>query len=271
MTHLNEGVLIADSHRLVRGGMMSIMSTELAMLDVIGVDDFDGVMAAVAGRPGIKLLLLDSGLPGMGGMQGLRMIRMERPDLRVVIMAWHQDRAEAFEALAAGAHGYLPKDLSAPEMVQALQTVLSGQIYVPAIISDLSLRGSGFPADGDRDRDRIPAELTIRQREVLTHLAAGMSNKEIARALNIAEGTVKVHITAAFRTLHVHNRVGAAAALLKLSGPDRRGQPDLPGLTDGMPPAPRNKDTGSKFALACLPLMIEAAALVDSGLPVFLV
>lgn len=261
MTNANEGVLVADGHRLARRGMMSILTTELSAPGVIGVENFDEMMAAVHPCAGVKLLLLDSGLPGMGGIQGLRQIRLQCPDLRVVVMTWLQDRAQAFEALAAGAHGYLPKDLSSEDLIQALQAVLSGQIYVPAIIADLSLRDTALStATGDREA----VELTVRQREVLTHLAEGLSNKEIARALNIAEGTVKVHITAAFRTLHVHNRVGAAAALLKLGPRDRRAQPDLPGLLEGVPRFFR-KDFGTKIVLSCLPFSFETSWLFERG------
>lgn len=261
MADTRDGVLIADSHRLCRGGLMSIMSTELALPMVIGVDDFAGALTELDRNPAIGLLMVDCRLPGMGGLEGLRRIRLHRPNLRVVVMAWHQDRAEAFEALSAGAHGYVPKDLPSSEMVQALQTVLSGQIYVPSIISDVSLRGASMMHDGG-DHD---GELTIRQREVLTHLAAGLSNKEIARALNIAEGTVKVHITAAFRTLHVHNRVGAAAALQKITQAQRSGQPELPGLMSDLPAPPDKSDLGSKFIVACLPIFTEPSWLLDLG------
>jgi DNA-binding NarL/FixJ family response regulator len=262
MAETREGVLIADSHRLCRGGLMSIMSTELGLPAVTGADDFAGAMVELDRDPRIGLLMVDYRLPGMGGMDGLRRIRLHRPDLRVVVMAWHQDRAEAFEALSAGAHGYVPKDLPSPEMVHALQTVLNGQIYVPSIISDVSLKGSPSMHEGS-DHE---GELTLRQREVLTHLAAGLSNKEIARALSIAEGTVKVHITAAFRTLHVHNRVGAAAALQKLTAGRRLGQPELPGLlNEGPPPPPKKSDLGSKFIVACLPVISEQSWLLDAA------
>jgi len=263
MTNPEGGVLVADGHRLVRGGMMSIVSAELAMTDVTGADDFDGVMAAMAQHPQIRLLLLDSELPGMGGIQGLRKIRLQRPDVLVVVLVWHEQRAEAFEALAAGAHGYLPKDRPPGEIVEALRLVMSGQIYVPSIISDLSFCEQDTPADWE-GRDR--ADLTVRQREVLTHLAAGLSNKEIARALKIAEGTVKVHITAAFRSLHVHNRVGAAAALLKLQSSNGGRQPDLPGISEGAGPDRRKKDRGYQFALTCLPMAAHQLWLTDAGL-----
>ena len=254
MTNSEEGVLIADSHRLARGGMMSLVSSELGMKDVFGVDDFEGVVEVLGQRPGIRLLMLDMGLPGMGEMRGLREIRVQRPDLRVVALCWHQKRAEAFEALAAGAHGYLAKDLPTNEILDALRTVMSGQIYVPAMISEFSASEKDLAVAWENHEH---AELTVRQREVLTHLAAGLSNKEIARALNIAEGTVKVHITGAFRALHVHNRVGAAAALLKREASAQGSQQELPGISVGRPADPPKGWRGGKFALACLPLAVN--------------
>ncbi|MCS6622531.1 response regulator transcription factor [Roseibacterium beibuensis] len=254
MTEFREGILVADGHTLARGGMVSILLTDLSQRDVTSVSEFEGVTATLSSHAGLRLLLLDSGLPGLGGIEGLRRIRLQCPDIRVVLMAAQVSRADAFEALAAGAHGYLPKDLPPEDLAHAIRMVLDGQIYVPTIISDLSLGESGAPGESERDS----VELTVRQREVLNHLAAGLSNKEIARALNIAEGTVKVHVTAAFRVLHVHNRVGAAAALLKLGPSDRRAQPDLPGLAEQDFPPPRKRDLGAKVVLACLPLWVEA-------------
>lgn len=263
MTNSGEGVLIADSHRLARGGMMSLVSSELAMNDVTGVDDFEGVVAALSQRPGIRLLMLDTELPGMRGMQGLREVRVQRPDLRVVVLCWHQKRAEAFEALAAGAHGYLPKDLPPNEILDAVRMVMSGQIYVPAMISEFSASDKDMAAVWQNHEH---AELTVRQREVLTHLAAGLSNKEIARALNIAEGTVKVHMTGAFRALHVHNRVGAAAALLKREALEQGSQQELPGISAGRPPDPPKGWRGGKFALACLPFAANEFLCAQPGL-----
>jgi DNA-binding NarL/FixJ family response regulator len=256
------GILIADSHRLCRGGLKSLLSSDLGVADVKGVDDFPAALAELDRDRKITVLLVDSALPGMGGMDGLRRIRLHRPELRIVVIAWRQDRSDAFEALAAGAHGYIPKDLPDDEMVQALQTVLSGQIYVPPIISDVTVTTTPATHDG-----AFEGELTLRQREVLTHLAAGLSNKEIARVLSIAEGTVKVHITAAFRALHVHNRVGAVTAMQKFKDANRSGQPELPGLkTEGAPKdgaTPQNPL--AKLLAAGLPLVTGQAWLIDSG------
>ncbi|GAA0652682.1 DNA-binding NarL/FixJ family response regulator [Brevundimonas lenta] len=261
MADMRGGILIADSHRLCRGGLKSLLSSDLGIADVTGVDDFPTALAELDRDRKITVLLVDSGLPGMGGMDGLRRIRLRRPELRIVVIAWRQDRSDAFEALAAGAHGYIPKDLPDDEMVQALQTVLGGQIYVPPIISDVTVTTTSTGHDGT-----LEGELTLRQKEVLTHLAAGLSNKEIARVLNIAEGTVKVHITAAFRALHVHNRVGAVTAMQKIKESGRASQPELPGLKEDGVDKGGTANPLAKLLAAGLPLLTGQAWLMDSGL-----
>jgi DNA-binding NarL/FixJ family response regulator len=134
-------------------------------------------------------------------------------------------RNDILLALEAGAHGYIPKGLGAVELAAAIKTVRSGSIYVPVSMADLQegeektqevrLRSASV----DPDTDETP--LTPRQRDVLELLVTGMSNKEIARALQLGEGTVKVHVAALFRTLGVTSRAGAAAAGFRLLKVDK--------------------------------------------------
>lgn len=233
-------VLIADSHRLCRSGLASICR-ELGVREILCADDLPGVARALESNASIGIAIVDSALPGLTGMSEICSLRVRWPRVRVVVVAWRGDRGQAFEALQAGAHGYVPKDLSDEDMAEALRTVRDGYIYVPSIISEVpetsaSASLATVPASGD-------AVLTTRQREVLDHLTAGLSNKEIAHRLAIAEGTVKVHIAAAFRTLHVHNRVGAAAAMHRLRDAEKPTQPSLPGFDGGPrpPSGPRRR------------------------------
>lgn len=210
----NTSVLIADSHRLCRGGFASLILRELGTRQIQCADDCAGLVQALESNSSVGIVIIDSALPGLASLSDLRSFRMRWPNLRIVVSAWRQDRAEAFEALMAGAHGYVSKDLSEEEMAEALRTVAAGNISVPSIISEVvEMRTPVAPPAVSAVAD---GALTTRQREVLELLAAGLSNKEIARRLDIAEGTVKVHVTAAFRALHVHNRVGAAAALQRI-------------------------------------------------------
>jgi DNA-binding NarL/FixJ family response regulator len=124
-------------------------------------------------------------------------------------------RQDVLRALAAGAHGYLPKTLGIDEIARALSHVLDGHVFVPPSFTDLPSEAR-VPADLAK-RTAVPAVkvnwLTLREREVLRHMATGKSNKEIARALHVTEGTVRTHVYSLFRTLRVHNRVSAVALL----------------------------------------------------------
>lgn len=216
-----EKALVADEHPLCRGGVSAMLRHDLGISRVQQVADYSGVLMALGGGGHPGLALVDLGLPGMNEMDGVRQLRANHPQVLLIVMAWRPERSRVLGALAAGAHGYVPKHYSWTDMISAIRTVLSGQIYVPANLSDVSagaLAGTGRARMSD-------TVLTGRQREVLSLLAAGKSNKEIGRVLAIAEGTVKVHIAAAFRQLGVHNRVSAAAALQSKGAgadPDRR-------------------------------------------------
>ena len=215
MTQAPKQILIADSHSLCRAGLAAMFERDLEIAAVDEVGDFPAMLARLAEAPRIEMLTLDLNLAGMRGTTDLRRLRTEYPRLLVVVVAATRDRELVLDALGAGVHGYVPKDLPADEMLSAFSAVLSGQIYVPALVSDISGMRRAEPQPVPREHSAV---LTARQYEVLCLLASGQSNKEIARALRIAEGTVKVHVTAAFRILGVHNRVGAAAALHKWPG-----------------------------------------------------
>lgn len=212
-------VLVADSNPLCRGGVIALVRGAFGRVTFVEAGDAATMAAELSGSP-IDLAAVDLDLPGFGGAICLRALRERHPDMRVIALAWADDGRRALEALAAGAHGYIPKTLTAADMLQAFRMILSGQIYVPASVSDVAAK----PTTGT---GQAPS-LTERQTEVLRLLAAGQSNKEIARALNIAEGTVKVHVMAAFKLLGVHNRVSAAAAIRDTS--TQMAQPFLPGL-----------------------------------------
>jgi DNA-binding NarL/FixJ family response regulator len=199
----------ADQRPLCRAGLANLLKHSLGISEVIQASDFTHSLAALGRSSNLSLITVGPDLPGMRGVAGLRQLRTDYPALRVVVVAESRDRELVLEALCAGVHGYILKDTHPDEMVRAFEMVLAGRIYVPSLISDIHPRRSVAV-------DAAPvgeASLTERQTEVLQLIAAGRSNKEIARTLEIAEGTVKVHITAAFRALGVHNRVSAAAAL----------------------------------------------------------
>jgi DNA-binding NarL/FixJ family response regulator len=201
-----------------------VLRGELGFADIGEATHLAEVTAKLSRDPNIGLVVLDSELPGLAGTQGLRQLIMAHPHLQVAVLAARRERRAILEALAAGVHGYIPKDLPAAEMVQAFKTVLDGQVFIPPIFAEGAeqLPPQHMSADGAN-------LLTERQREVLALLAAGKSNKEIARMLQIAESTVKTHLMAAFRLLGVRNRVGAVMTIQRLARSDRH-QPADSGL-----------------------------------------
>lgn len=162
-------------------------------------------------RSRVALAVVQVDLPGMKRTKGLRRLCEAWPSVPILVTADSCDRDTILEVLSAGSHGFIPKSSAPSELEHAVMAIAGGQVFV-------SPMSAGRPAP---EISRAPSlhatELTARQKEVLNLLAAGKSNKQIAWALGISEGTVKVHVNAAFRALGVHNRVNATTALLGLS------------------------------------------------------
>ena len=203
-------ILIADSQALFRDGLRGLLA-ELGDVNVMDAGHYDEVGELAAGKASFDLVLLDLALPGLGKFSGLRRLLDLLPDTPIVIVTASDSRNDVVRAIEIGARGYVPKSTPAPIMLSALRLVLSGGVYMPASMFRRSAaagrearpRGLSEPGEGQ------PA-LTPRQREILSRIAEGKSNKEIAQLLGIAEGTVKVHVTAILKQLDVRNRTEAA-------------------------------------------------------------
>lgn len=204
--------LVWERQLLCRSGLASIVRREFQNIKVATAGDADQALAWLAATPAHGLLILDSGIdlaPVVSG--GIRGLRHRYPWLALIIVDWRRDRDIVLRAISEGAHGFIPKDMEQDEMLQAFRQVMAGQVYVPPIVSDVDAEMPVSSSSGSPQASIT--SLTERQREVLTHMSMGKSNKEIARSLLISESTVKVHVAAAFRLLGVRNRVGAVAMI----------------------------------------------------------
>ncbi len=207
-------VLIADDHELFREGVRSLVTDVLDASDVRQAASLDDALDMLSDGAAPDLLIVDLRMPGVSGVESLGALRDALPSSKVVVMSASEDRADILSALASGINGYIPKSLSAAQIEDALRDVLSGRIYAPATLGRREDGGEGMP-------ERLAAApsiegLTARQKDVLAQLLKGQSSKEIARALGIAEGTVKIHLAAIYRAAGVRTRAEAIAKLSAL-------------------------------------------------------
>jgi DNA-binding NarL/FixJ family response regulator len=208
-------VLIADDHGLYRRGLRMALESTLPDLDVVEADSMDAAIARLEDSSRIDLAMIDLRMDGELSFNILREIRVSYPNTRFVIISASEARADILRALEWGLHGYISKSQSDAEIITATSDVLSGRIYVPAMIAEFKLdTGTGncvplFPGTAEPQIAELQ-RLTARQRDVLILIAEGRSNKEIARALSIAEATTKIHVAALMRILGVRNRTEAA-------------------------------------------------------------
>ena len=194
-------VLIADDHPLVRDALARVVRQVDPDSRVEEVGDFESLVACVE-RAAPGLLLLDLNMPGMDGLAGLRRLRERYPSLAIVVASGQDDPVTIRTVLGTGASGFISKSDPPQTLINALRLVASGGVYVSA-----RLLADGHAGNVPRGPDA--SELTPRQRDVLDLLLLGHPNKQIARALGLTEGTVKIHIAAILRALQARNRTEA--------------------------------------------------------------
>ena len=207
-------LLIIDDHPVVREGLAALLRQDGSDIIILEAHDAAEGLALADQHLDLDVVLLDLALPGMGGLPAISELGRHRPGLPVVVLSSSEDPRDVWSALRLGARGYVAKSTSRRTLLDALQFVLKGHVYVPPFAV---LAGSTV---SDREDSRAPeaaARLTERQLEVLRLLAEGVSNKEIAQRLDLAEKTVKVHVTGIFRALDVVNRTQAATVARELN------------------------------------------------------
>ena len=204
-------VILADDHTLFRGGFALLFKQLEAGAMVLEAGDLAEALALAVQHPDADLMLLDLDMPGMNGAAGIRRVAEAHPQLPVIVLSASETRESVQDTITAGALGFIPKSSSAAVMLSAVRLVLSGGVYLPAQL--MMTEQARSPYGPGRDE---AVKLSGRQRDVLRLLAAGMSNKQICRELDLGEGTIKVHIAAIFRALEVVNRTEAANVARRL-------------------------------------------------------
>ncbi len=204
-------ILLVDDHPLIREAMKHVLAELAENVEVLGAGDTLSAMAALKQHPDTDLVLLDLSLPGPSGMSALDMMRERYPALPVVVLSGSDDVATVLNALDRGAMGFIPKCSSNPVIANAIRLVLSGGVYVPP--QAVAVGASG---QAPRPASLMDLALTERQTEVLALMIQGLPNKLICRQMNLAEGTVKIHVTAILKALNVANRTQAAMAASRL-------------------------------------------------------
>jgi DNA-binding NarL/FixJ family response regulator len=213
-------ILAIDDHVLIRESLRGVLSELEPEAVVLEATNAHETIRLVSEHPDLGLVLLDLGLPDRDGFEVLAEIRLRHPTIPVVVLSGHHDRANVVRALDLGALGFIPKTAQRGVLLSAISLVLSGGIYVPPEIlgrqekspePETGQAAARKPATSPRDLG-----LTDRQVEVLALMMQGKSNKAIGRALDLAEPTVRNHVTAVLKALDVSNRTEAVIAVMAL-------------------------------------------------------
>lgn len=203
-------ILLVDDHPLFIEGIRGILQRlgENVVIQTSG--SCEEALELTEDDDDMDLVLLDLNLPGISGLEGLQQLRHQLPATPIVLLSASEDRSKVLRAIELGAKGYISKSSPADIIITALQLVLSGGVYLPMAVLDTvnSSQAKTSNAEGQT--------LTPRQVDVLGLLAEGQSNKAIGNQLNMAENTVRVHVSAILRFLDVGNRTEAGVAASRM-------------------------------------------------------
>ncbi|MEV0902837.1 response regulator transcription factor [Actinoplanes sp. NPDC049802] len=203
-------ILVADDQPLVRAGLTTVLTSDPDLDVVAEAEDGRAALAAVEQvRPDVALL--DIRMPGMDGLTAAESLRAAHPALRVMIITTFDEDRYIARALDAGVHGFLLKSGDPYELISGIKAAMNGGTVLAPPVAHRIVR----VLHGGELRDRLAARtgvrgLTPRERDVLELVGAGLTNAEIGRRLHLAEGTVKIHVSAVLAKLHLTSRVQAA-------------------------------------------------------------
>lgn len=203
-------VCLVDDQRLIRDGLSLLLELEEG-LEVVGEAENGASALEVYAALKPDVVLMDIRMPGMDGVEATRRLLERWPQARVIILTTFDDDVYIFDALRAGALGYLLKDVSGPELAAAVREVARGGALIqPSVARKVLAEFSRLAPDAVRAGSSLSEPLSAREQEVLAGITRGLTNKEIATRLNLTEGTVKNYISVIFQKLGVTDRTQAA-------------------------------------------------------------
>ncbi|QRM27655.1 response regulator transcription factor [Microvirga sp. VF16] len=213
MSKVSRAAIIADGDEYFRLAMHSILRDQLGFSKVVQATSLDEAVKHLSEEPNISMAVLERTIPGLKSPACLTALRQRFPALRLAIISTSDKRQDILAALEAGVHGFVLKTISPADLTAALKLIMDEIIYIPSSVTAIP-----SPSDEQEALNETSAgkhqviRLPTRQREVLGLLMHGKSNKEIARALKLSEGTIKIHIAALFRAFGARSRAAVAAA-----------------------------------------------------------
>jgi DNA-binding NarL/FixJ family response regulator len=202
-------VIVADDHALFRRGLEMVLESEPDIEVVAEANDGNQVIA-LAEQHMPDLVLMDVRMPGRSGIEATQAIKSAVPHTKILMLTISDEEEDLYDAIKAGANGYLLKEISIEEVAGAIRSVHMGQSLISPSMASKLLNEFAAMARKDEEKQQMPApRLTDREMEVLTLVAQGLNNRDIAKQLYISENTVKNHVRNILEKLHLHSRMEA--------------------------------------------------------------
>lgn len=208
-------ILLVDDHTLFREALLHVLNQLDSQVIVLEAANVEEAAQLISHTRNLDLILLDIDLPQVDGLTALPGLRELAPTVPIVVLSGSEASEHIKRALNSGAVGYIPKSCSSHEMLAALHIILQGDVYIPPKLLG-KLEGASLSFGVHSDNHSTQTTLTTRQIEVLELMVRGLPNKSIARTLNLAEGTVKLHVASILRAFGVNNRTQAVIEASRL-------------------------------------------------------
>lgn len=205
-------VIVCDDQAIVRDGLEMLLNLEQD-IEVVGLAQDGSEAMELLADTSPDLVLMDLKMPGMNGVEATRRIRAQHPEVKVLVLTTYDDDEWVFDAIRAGASGYLLKDTPREKVIDAIKGTVAGKSYVDPVVAGKLL--DQVASEQIKPSAAITAKLTEREEAVLRLLARGLNNFEIAGLLHLSEGTVRNHVSAIFSKLNVSDRTQAAIVAIQ--------------------------------------------------------